>query len=250
MTPFSEPALILTDGGLAGLLACFIEGVCRSAGRVAPTPPTSRSAQAPPTSAPLSKTTLCLALPPHLEPQRAQRLAAARHAAEITHLAEVIEISPVPFEHDTKLREQGLGESALLMAAGSEALRRGLARVVWPVQVGGPGGDGHQGSGGAGQHLDSIADAFDRAMVCARLLSIDAGPDGLAIQTPFVDFTDAQLADLAADLDLPIEAAYFDPSEDEQRRWSAALGLAGLAMPAPGSLVQVVRPDARRLRAM
>lgn len=240
MTPFSDPALILTDGGLAGLLACFIEGVCRSAGRVAP------STRTPATATPLSKTTLCLALPPHLEPQRAQRLAAARHAAELTHMAEVIEISPVPFEHDTKLREQGLGESALLMAAGSEALRRGLARVVWPVQVGGPGGDGHL----AAQHLDAIADAFDRAMVCARLLSIDADTDGLAIQTPFVDFTDAQLADLAADVDLPIEAAFFDPSEDEQRRWSTALGLAGLAMPPAGSLVQVVRPETRRLRAV
>lgn len=238
MSPLADPALILTDGGLSGALACFIEGVCRPAAKVMG----GKASPSGPSSA------VCLILPAHLEPQREARLSAARRAAHLAHMGEVIEIGPVPFSDDPSLKEHGIGESALLMAAGSHAIRLGLSRMVWPVQVGGTGvGAAHDP---AGPVLNQIADAFDRALVCARLLSIDSPTDGLAIQTPFVDFTDVQLADLAADVDLPMHAVYFDAGEDSQRRWSAAFTRVGLDWPPAETLTPVVTVDAARLRAV
>lgn len=237
MSNFGEPALIITDASVPALLACFMEGVCRPVARVG-------SLAGPATHA--ARSCAWLALSDAAPSSHAARRALARQAAEVCHLAELVE----PGEDAPAAgagRDAGAGPiTRMLLAAGAEALRRGLGRVVWPVQVGGRGiMNAQRGSGGAGHAsalelsavasgavLDAIAEACDRALVCARLLSLDAGPEGLVIQTPFVDFTDAQLADLACDVDLPVELAWLGDTPAQRERWSSVLADAGMSPPA------------------
>ncbi len=221
MTISADPALVITDGGLAGLLACFIEGVCRPAAKL------DRNAGA----AGPAHSAAWFAIAADQVGQRDARRTAARRAAQLAHLSELVEWDGPTATPALDARARGEERSKLLIAAGHEALRRGLSRVVWPIQLGGPGGgDGAREPSSA--WLDSVADACDRAVVCSRLLSLDCEGEGLTIQTPFVDFTDAQLADLAGDVDLPVEAAYYGSTEADSERWRKALAFAGLPMPA------------------
>lgn len=240
MSISSDPALVITDGGLAGLLACFIEGVCRPAAKV----DSSASSQT-------ARSTSWFGLVSDQIGQRDPRRLAARRAAQLAHLGELVEWSSPAGATALDARSRGEERSKLLLAAGAEALRRGLSRVVWPIQLGGPGGpdaDRHEPSSA---WLDSIADACDRAIVCARLLSLDAEGEGLTIQTPFVDFTDAQLADLAGDVDLPVEAAFYGSIDADRERWRKALAFAGLPMPAVDAhgISPTVRASASESRA-
>jgi len=222
---FDEPALIVTDGGLAGLLACFIEGVCKPVGAVS---------EDGATGARKRPVAWCVCRPEQAA-QREARLAAARHAGTLAHLGAVIEGRVEAHSGPTDLRATGQEQSRMLLAAGAEALRQGLTRIVWPIHLGGPGGEEAEARGGASgseKVLERIADACDRSLVCGRLLSIEAPETGVTIQTPFVDFTDEQIADLAADVNLPIDAAFLGASESERTRWRRALGRAGLPMPA------------------
>jgi hypothetical protein len=231
-----DAALIIVDGGLASLLACFIEGVCRPAARITAGPDE-------PATGPIGGSAW-FALRPSLVHEYDRRLMAAKRSAEVSHLAEVLEAGNGPWPVAGPELERGLGTSSLLMAAGIEALRRGYQRVVWPVQLGGPGGEGLGDSGMSPGMLDAVAEACDRAMVASRLLTLDAGAEGLAIQTPFVDFSDVQLADLAADVDLPVHVAFMGEKDGAERaRWERAFGAVGVAIDdlSAGTL-PIVRP--------
>ncbi len=231
-----DAALIMTDGGLASLLACFVEGVCRPVGSVGPDLGDAASGRG-------KRPVVWFATTSDQSAQRESRLAAARHAAALSRISTVIEgqvATDGPSGHAGSVGRKPLGPewSRLLMAAGAAAIQHGLSRIVWPVQLGGAGIDDHAGQEPGAAWLDAIADASDRALVCGRLLSLDVpgtGGDGetsgITIQTPFVDFTDAQIADLAADVDLPVEAAFLGSTERERDRWRAALAKAGIPMP-------------------
>src|SRR5689334_6107965 len=130
MSLHADPALVITDGGLAGLLACFMEGVCRPAARV------GNGAPAP---GPRSAAWLGLTAD-QLGHRDFRRLAAAK-AAEISHLGELAEWADEPGAL-LSAAARGSERTRLLMAAGAEAMKRGLSRVVWPIQVGGAGGGG------------------------------------------------------------------------------------------------------------
>ena len=222
-----EKTLVITDGGPASLLACWAEGVCRpasgedSSARLAATREGVVAWAAPRLSAPA--------------------LAAIDRAAEVCHLtrvlhdARVVADDSVRAELPGKLRT-GLAASELLLSACIDALRRNIHRVVWPVQLGGPNIPTDHIEV---DELDLVSDAFDRALLCSRLLAIDAGPRGLLIETPYIDFTDAQVMDLAADLDAPVNLAWWcragqSPEAGpcgrcpECLRWSQAMLEAGL----------------------
>lgn len=223
----TETTLVITDGGPASLLACWAEGVCRpavgadSAARLAASRQGVVAWAAPALSAPAT--------------------GAIERFAEVCHLTRVIRAastSETGVRHaglPAKLRS-GLAASELLMAACIEALRHNIHRVIWPIQLGGPNIPTDQINL---DELDLVADAFDRALLCARLLAIDAGPRGLLIETPYIDFTDAQVMDLAADMDAPVNLAWWCRTGQsaeaslcgscpECLRWSQALLEAGL----------------------
>ncbi|MFT3685090.1 MAG: 7-cyano-7-deazaguanine synthase [Phycisphaerales bacterium] len=137
---------------------------------------------------------------------------------------------------------EGLSASALLMAAGEEAAKRGIGRVVWPVQFG-PGNDE--------QRIGWIADAFDRALLAARLLSVDtrrASGLNIVVHTPLAELSDTQLMELAADLDAPVGLSWWCERQRANAsaasevcgqcgacvRWSAAMRGAGIVAPVAG----------------
>ncbi|MGQ0628538.1 MAG: hypothetical protein ACT4PL_10620 [Phycisphaerales bacterium] len=206
-----DPALIIVDGGLASLLAATVETMGRGPG--------GASGDDGPAPA------LYLALPPSLEAERPWRRRAAARIAEVCQIAEPIETAPLP-----PARTPGQATSALLLAAGAAAIERGLCRIVWPTVLGSSlGGDKEA-------VLNAVADATDRACAAARLVGLDGPEEGMVIQTPFVDFTREQLADLAADLDLPLGACWLGrPGSDEREALERALIAVGLEPPPSGT---------------
>ncbi len=101
-------------------------------------------------------------------------------------------------------------QSRMLLEAAQIALRAGIRRVVWPIRVMRPEMD--QMDVQMETLVDQIAQAIDRAVLAARLASLDAS-DGTAvdvvIETPFVDLSNAQMLDLAGDLAIPVETCWW-----------------------------------------
>lgn len=128
----------------------------------------------------------------------------------------------------------GTADTLTLLAAVEAARRYNCRRIVWPVQF-------HSDHDTLVRNLEPIAGAIDRAQLMGRLAMIEeagfAGNAGLAIETPLVDLTDGQIADLVVDLDAPAYLAWWwrrlsDPgaelaAEQERRVWLAALRTAG-----------------------
>lgn len=121
--------------------------------------------------------------------------------------------------------------SRVLIDACTDAATHGRTEVVWPVQF----TAGGRGTGGL--DLDLVSRASDRALLVTRLMTLDAGAHGvpaLHVETPFVDLTDRQVADLALDLAAPVACCWWwegAESGDEagalRARWTAALRAAG-----------------------
>lgn len=122
----------------------------------------------------------------------------------------------------------------MLLGAAMDAMRAGAERVVWGVHLGwGRDWAGEPGGDGGGPELDRLATEIDRSVLISRLVSLEgsAGARGVRIDTPVIDLSDAQLADLALDLAVPTDLCWFerpeaagDPAADaERRRWSAVL---------------------------
>jgi hypothetical protein len=118
-------------------------------------------------------------------------------------------------------------ESHHLLSATHVAARQGFTTVLWPASA----------AAGDSLDLDRIAQIADRAILISRLVAIDADAHnvpGIRIETPFADFTDRQIADLIADMELPIETCWWWGAESidaladrEHRRWESALTAVG-----------------------
>lgn len=141
----------------------------------------------------------------------------------------------------------GHAHSMLLLAACRAAIQHGISRVVWPIHVGSDEGGGTRGTDApSGRALHDIADACDRAMLAGQLASIDAGRNaqGVVIELPYVDFSDAQLMELSIDMGVPLASSWYCESDGagacgvcgECVRWQKALS----AVSPGATLVQVV----------
>jgi len=100
---------------------------------------------------------------------------------------------------------EGLRRSGVLLRAGAVALANGCRRVIWPVQ------DGEE-TPGEPARVGQVARELDRALLAGRLVSLEAEDAGLpevTFETPFVDLSDEQLADLAVDLSVPLEMCWW-----------------------------------------
>jgi len=217
----SPPSLIITDGGLGGLLAAWAEGVCAPADGAGPGP------------------VLWFAWAGVMglgEAAAGARLAAARRQAELCHASDLV-VSEAGADGvagvDGEAVGEGLVTTHLLLAAAAEAARRGFRRVVWPVHLGGA-------ADREAIDLHAVADACDRALLVGQLMAIDLrGGREVRIETPYVDFTDVQMAELALDLDVPrpvgVGASWCETGEAAPRgcacaacrRWEAAFLAAG-----------------------
>lgn len=119
----------------------------------------------------------------------------------------------------------GLGTTRILLEACEEAVRRHCWRVIWPVVGGGS--------------VTEMFAAAEQADLITRLVRLGgmagAGPkDGpdLRIELPLVDLTTDQVADLALDLDVPVESCWWAreeagemaPAVRSRLEWEAVLG--------------------------
>lgn len=134
-----------------------------------------------------------------------------------------------------QLREQ---ETLCLLAAAQLAARKECDVVVWPVQCCGPLGNRED----EGLDLNWIARAADKSVLVSRLVAVDADAHrkpGIRIDTPYLDVTDHQLADLAAEMELPMRACWWwsisrregDLAVAERERWLRALAFVGWTAP-------------------
>ena len=117
--------------------------------------------------------------------------------------------SVYPPDDERLLAECSIGsiQSRILLEAAQVALRAGIRKVIWPVRLARPESDQS-----VDQLVDQIGQTIDRAILASRLASLDAS-DGTAvdviIETPFVDLSDDQMADLAGDLAIPLETCWW-----------------------------------------
>lgn len=133
----------------------------------------------------------------------------------------------------------GLIDTLGLLAAVELARTSGATRVVWPVHY-------HADDATLPGWLDQVASAVDRALLTSRLALLDSGAE-VTIETPLVDLTDRQTADLVVDLDAPAYLAWWwrrrpePPAEalavQERRAWLDALRDAGWVQADPAAHV-------------
>lgn len=121
-------------------------------------------------------------------------------------------------------------EALLLVRAVHVAAELGCRRVVWPVQA--PAAGGMQ-VGGPPDPAE-VGRKVDRALLASRmvLLEIDRYPvPDVEVELPFVDMTDAQVADLLDDFGLTLESCWWwggaaaetERGRAERHRWTGAL---------------------------
>lgn len=128
-------------------------------------------------------------------------------------------------EVEASVRHAGPGERETLelVRASYAAAGAGCDELLWPTQVGARDGEWPD--------LDALAERVDRALLVGRLVSLDAGAHGrpgFKVLTPYVDFTDRQMADLLTDLGASPELCWWwgaeeGPAAAERERWMEAL---------------------------
>ena len=94
----------------------------------------------------------------------------------------------------------GEQESAAILAAGFDAARQGRSQIIWPAVAGGDGG------------VERVARVSDKATLLTRLLGLDSPQHGVAsirIEAPMADLSDRQVADLAAELGVPVQLCWW-----------------------------------------
>lgn len=204
----ASSALIINDGSLGGLLACWAEGVVRAnlvqgatsdaaaSGLIAWFPGDTASPSAPGSIARRRRAVECQVDTCGLGGWSDRQLI---RTEGITHALSGISEAAL----------SGTRQSVMLLNACLEALSRSIPRVIWPVHAGGGGGGGAEGSSTGGD-LEALAAISDRALLISQLMLVDSGHTSrrhaLRIETPYMDFTDAQMVDLALDMDAPLGA--------------------------------------------
>jgi hypothetical protein len=99
--------------------------------------------------------------------------------------------------------------SIMLLRAARAAAAAGAARLVWPEAV--------------NADLDRMSREADRALLVSRLIALEpdlgpaAGAGRFEVQTPLLDLSDAQVAELAIDLDVPIWRCWWWPAVSAAR---------------------------------
>jgi hypothetical protein len=129
--------------------------------------------------------------------------------ADLLSLPVIRDRAGYPEEAGSRSKPASLGthQTRMLLDAATLAIELGLKRVIWPIRASDP-------TSGADENADieTIATAIDRALLAARLATLDAQDQGgveVSIETPIVDLTNHELSDLAADLNVPINSCWW-----------------------------------------
>ncbi len=219
-----DKLLVMVDGGLGSLVACASAREAYLAWANSPLREPGE-ARAPRTVGPMAL--LCA---PH-GPSHDEKLASAASIARSC----LLESATLPGVIETPEMRDGERQTHLLVRALHHAASLGRDTLVWPVTFG-------AGAGG-GVDLDSLSRAVDRSLLVARLVGIDTAEHGrpmVRIETPYADFDDRQVAELAADLGVPVRLCWWQSAsgaeaERERQRWTEALTSVGWSGDGSGS---------------
>lgn len=216
------PTLIISDGGLPALVAAAIEAErAASAGEAGGGAP-------------------ALLMPWVTSPDLADpQLAAVSSQARFLRQEQ---LEPAPIHAFAAGTSAAFLDTLGLLAAVEVARANGCARIVWPSHA-------HATDDSLESDIERIANAVDRALLVERLAGLESDVIGtaaaaeIAIETPLVDLTDAQLAELVVDLDAPAYLCWWwrqaaDPAAEktaaaERETWRAALDRAGWVSASP-----------------
>lgn len=221
LRPTDLPALILSDGSLPSLVACAIVAAARR----------PEQSQAP-------SHVLPAALPaPSPTPAPAPAHLSDRQRATALHQAALYGLSPiqaVPPRGTPSAFLPGEPDSRLLVDAAYTALHLSCRTLVSPALACEP---------GRAPDVPSITRLVDRCLLVSRLASLDAPEAGLPeirVEPLFADLDDDAIADLAMDLDCPVDTCWWfaDPApqaERERSRWLPRLERLGFAPSAAAS---------------
>ena len=223
------PTLVISDGGLPALVAAAIE-----AERIASAGEGGGGAPA-------------LLMPWVTNPNLADaQLAAVSSQARFLRQEQ---LEPAPIHAFAAGTSAAFLDTLGLLAAVEVARANGCLRIVWPSHA-------HATDDTLETDIERIANSVDRALLVERLAGLEsditgtpspaAGPgtvSEIAIETPLVDLTDAQLAELLVDLDAPAYLCWWwrpiaDPAAErtaraERETWRAALDRAGWVSASP-----------------
>lgn len=111
----------------------------------------------------------------------------------------------------------GSRRTRYLAEAVHHAMASGYASLACPWQAGAFDADKPLGIDEV-PSVENLARELDRCLLVSRLVTLDAAEHGVGVfevQTPLMDLSDAQVAELALDLDVPIWRAWW---------WEAAAG--------------------------
>ncbi len=151
--------------------------------------------------------------------------ASAGQLTAIAAQARALALSVLPAIAAAHPSSDGEAQSHDLLAALYGAARAGIDTVLWPVSA----------ATGETVDVDLASTLADRALLVGRLVALDeshhARPS-VRLETPYLDLTDTQLADLAADLAVPLNTVWWWGSSNgdaarARARWSEALTAAG-----------------------
>ena len=139
-------------------------------------------------------------------------------ASRFDRLFESLGVEPLKQHPDPEVERRGdRPDSLTLLTATLRAADHGIAHVVWPIHAGVEGRPSEMDLELAALHVDT-------ALLVTRLVALDAQRHRCAsirVETPYADFSDRQLAELALDLGAPFRMApwWNDASAEEYRRW-------------------------------
>ncbi|MCK6476952.1 MAG: hypothetical protein L6Q35_08990 [Phycisphaerales bacterium] len=182
------------------------------------------------------------------ETAKARRWASRRQA----ELFEMELVEPAADEAASAPEGEWPRDTGELVQASIAAVKLGCSTVVWPTH------SVHAES----PDLDDVSRAVDRALLVARLISLDADHHGcpsFRIETPLVDLSDRMLADLVLDMDLPVRLCWWWHAEmssggsgeflRQHDRWTGVLEAVGWRTEARGERLEPgprhAAPDAR-----
>ncbi|MBL4697881.1 MAG: hypothetical protein JKX70_03510 [Phycisphaerales bacterium] len=119
------------------------------------------------------------------------------------------DLSVYPPDDQPTLVNSSIGsiQSRMLLEAAQIALKSGIRKVVWPIRIMRP-----ETQQSMDELVDEIGITIDRAILASRLASLDATQDtavDVVIETPFVDLSNTQIADLAGDMAIPLESCWW-----------------------------------------
>lgn len=137
---------------------------------------------------------------------------AVARQAELFGLAMLTDQTAYPPEmSEEHSANEGSQQSQMLLQSAAYASELGIRRLIWPARIGTASFDFDPA-----RDLDRLASTIDRSVLIGRLATLDAGVAGndeelreVVIETPVVDFTNAQLADLAGDLSVPLDGCWW-----------------------------------------